>query len=172
MLDCCHAGGSTRADDSDDDSDKEMAVRYSPRGKAVPLASSPHPTSCFTGKAAFKGYTVLAAAQPNEYAYETYLGTKKNGRLTHHFLERMKTLRQKNQSTTYRLQLHQLRAIFHRNKYEWQNPTLLGDENLYLFTDDHPRLSYDNYDGSITEIMANGSLILNIGSAHGVLVGD
>lgn len=143
VADCCNSGGMTRG--------KDVAIRgletidTTPRQKPSlvalesELAQTWHNlTSTAKRKATMvgsllpeaKGYVLLAACRPSEFAYEyAFDGKKRNGALTYWLLD---TLNQPSPQMTYKQVYDRLYAKIH-SQFPTQTPVLMGEGDRLIF---------------------------------------
>lgn len=150
VLDCCHSGGAVRGEDADirglDTIDTTPRPTASLVASAEELAENwlsltpekSEDSGIIRRKATAvasmlpeaKGYVLLAACRPSEYAYEyTFDGKKRNGALTYWLLD---TLNQPLAGITYKMVHDRINAKI-KTLFPQQTPMLLGEGARLVF---------------------------------------
>jgi hypothetical protein len=183
VLDSCHSGGTTRAGDFAIRGADRETVDTTPRltdslvGSAADLAKTwpnlAEETTC-SGKSNIsflpgtKGYVMLAACRPSEYAYEyEFNGKERNGALTYWLLD---SLQNGSSDVTYKVLYDRINAKVH-SKFPSQTPMLFGEGNRLVFGSDYASLQY-----AVTVMQVDAAknpvrVQLNAGQAQGLSEG-
>ena len=183
VLDSCHSGGTTRAGDS--------AIRGADRET---VDTTPRPTESLVASAAdlaktwqdlaeettrsgqtnmsflpgAKGYVMLAACRPSEYAYEyEFNGKERNGALTYWLLD---SLQNRSPDVTYKVLYDRINAKVH-SQFSSQTPMLFGEGNRLVFGSDYASLQYAVTVMQVDAAKNPVSLQLNAGQAQGLSEG-
>ncbi|AFZ22263.1 caspase family protein [Allocoleopsis franciscana] len=153
VLDSCHSGGATRAGDSDIRGADANTVDTTPRPTESLVASVEElvkswqnlteETRSATALAGMlpeaKGYVLLAACRPSEYAYEyAFNGKERNGALTYWLLD---SLSNRSPELTYKELYQRINAKVH-SQFQQQTPMLLGEGNRLVFGSNEASLHY------------------------------
>ena len=110
-----------------------------------------------------KGYVLLAACQPTEFAYETSFGEDgRHGALTYWLLDGLKRL---DERTTYRRVFDRLVAKVHA-QFAAQTPVLMGDSDRVVLGAD--RVASAAAINVLSAEVANGWLMIDAGQVHGL----
>jgi hypothetical protein len=154
VLDSCHSGGTTRAGDSAIRGADRETVDTTPRPTESLVASAADLAKTWqelaeettrSGKSNMsflpgaKGYVMLAACRPSEYAYEfPFNGKESNGALTYWLLD---SLQNCSPDLTYKVIYDRINAKVH-SKFPSQTPMLFGEGNRLVFGSDSASLQY------------------------------
>lgn len=188
VLDSCHSGGATRAEGGPGLREKNLtAVRsvgvinevfqppetlVAPEGE---LASSWQDSSRKTARdfdvgdswvMEPKGYVLLAACRPSEYAYEhAFDGAKQTGVLTYWLLDSLKSL---GADVTFKALYDRVLAKVHSH-FQHQTPQLQGDADRLVFGGER---AHSPHSAAVMEVgSAQNEVVLNVGQAQGVSKG-
>jgi hypothetical protein len=183
VLDSCHSGGTTRAGDSAIRGADRETVDTTPRPTESLVASAEDLAKTWqdlaeettrSGKSNMsflpgaKGYVMLAACRPSEYAYEyEFNGKERNGALTYWLLDSLKNC---SPDLTYKVIYDRINAKVH-SKFPSQTPMLFGEGNRLVFGSDSASLQY-----AVTVMQVDAAknpvvLRLNAGQAQGLSEG-
>jgi hypothetical protein len=183
VLDSCHSGGTTRAGDSAIRGADRETVDTTPRPTDSLVASAEDLAKTWqdlaeettrSGKSNMsflpgtKGYVMLAACRPSEYAYEyEFNGKESNGALTYWLLD---SLQNRSLDLTYKVLYDRINAKVH-SKFPSQTPMLFGEGNRLVFGSDSASLQY-----AVTVMQVDAAknpvrLQLNAGQAQGLSEG-
>ena len=173
VLDCSHAGGMNRGNTDARDPDiidttpRPTESLVEPNKELVAnrinltlgrIDSSWPPSS--------KNYVMLAACQPNEYAYEyAFNGKERNGALTYWFLD---SLRVMGTAITYKQLYDRIVAKVH-SKFPTQTPQLFGEGDRIVFGSD--RISIQDTVTVMQVDEKQKQVTLNAGRAQGLSSG-
>jgi hypothetical protein len=182
VLDSCHSGGTPRPGAEKRGADRDT-IDTTPRptqslvGSAEELAktwrnvtegatrNATEEGSFFVGA---KGYVLLAACRPSEFAYEyPFNGKESNGALTYWLLDSLQNL---SPDLTYKVLYDRINAKVH-SKFPSQTPMLFGEGNRLVFGSDSASLQY-----AVTVMQVDAAknpvrLRLNAGQAQGLSEG-
>ena len=183
VLDSCHSGGTTRTGDSAIRGADRNTVDTTPRPTESLVASAEDLAKTWqnlaeettrSGKSNMsflpgaKGYVMLAACRPSEYAYEfPFNGKASNGALTYWLLD---SLQNCSPDLTYKVIYDRINAKVH-SKFPSQTPMLFGEGNRLVFGSDYASLQY-----AVTVMQVDAAknpvrLQLNAGQAQGLSEG-
>jgi hypothetical protein len=183
VLDSCHSGGTTRAGDSAIRGADRETVDTTSRPTESLVASAEDLAKTWqdlakettrSGKSNMsflpgaKGYVMLAACRPSEYAYEyEFNGKERNGALTYWLLD---SLQNCSPDLTYKVIYDRINAKVH-SKFPSQTPMLFGEGNRLVFGSDSASLQY-----AVTVMQVDAAknpvcLRLNAGQAQGLSEG-
>ena len=142
ILDSCHSGGSTRGGDAKirglkndvlDETPRPTASLVKPSAEELAAVAPGWKNLKYATRAGIpvatmipeaKGYVLLAACRPSEYAYEyPFDGQQSNGALTHWLLD---TLAQPNPGITYKMIHDRINGKIN-TQFPTQNPMILGE---------------------------------------------
>lgn len=180
ILDSCHSGGATRGEggavvrglstidttsrpmESLVASDDELAETWQSLSKGT--TRDLKPGSGWLPEP--KGYVLLAACRPSEFAYEyAFRGKEKNGALTYWLLDSLKQIRP---GLTYKLLHDRIVARVH-SQFERQTPQLQGEGSRVVFGSDQVQ---PQYAVNVMQVdLANQRILLNTGQAQAVRKG-
>jgi hypothetical protein len=194
VLDSCHSGGATRAasgtvprgtgriDENDRPTDslvapydelssawKEITGFGDDGGGNGNSSSSASVRNIQTSNAWLpepKGYVLLAACEPHQFAYETVFDGEKRGALTFYLLD---SLKHRSPNFTYRM-LHDQTAPKIRAKFAQQTPMLQGDRDRVVFAIDSIQTSVFAVNVIGFDSPSN-RVKLNTGKVHGIRKG-
>ena len=182
VLDSCHSGGAPRPGAVKRGADMDT-IDTTPRptqslvGSAEELAktwrnvtegttrNATEEGSFFVGA---KGYVLLAACRPSEFAYEyPFNGKESNGALTYWLLDSLQNL---SPDLTYKVLYDRINAKVH-SKFPSQTPMLFGEGNRLVFGSDSASLQY-----AVTVMQVDAAknpvpVRLNAGQAQGLSEG-
>lgn len=185
VLDSCHSGGATRGEGNTGLHEKNRtAVRsigvisevFPPPENPIASdeelaaswrAQSPASTRDFDVEGDWmiepKGYVLLAACRPSEYAYEhTYEGTGQTGVLTYWLLDSLNSL---GLGVTFKTLYDRLLAKVHSH-FQNQTPQLQGEADRVIFGGERAR---SQYGVAVLQVdAAANEVVLNVGQAQGV----
>ncbi len=187
VLDCCHSGGAVRGEYADirgldtiDQtprprsnlvaSESELAANWSSFKSAEPkdLGIKRKATVVASMLPEVKGYVLLAACRPSEYAYEyAFDGNKRNGALTYWLLD---TLNQPMPGMTYKMVHDRINAKI-KTLFPQQTPMLMGEGDRVVFGSKYVQTEYAinvmqmKVKGNITKVQ------LDAGQAQGLRKG-
>ncbi len=188
VLDCCHAAGFTRGEDTDIRG--LDTIDETPRQTPSLVASADELTKYWlsltqeelgesggvrrkaTAVASMlpevKGYVLLAACRPSEYAYEyAFERKKRNGALTYWLLD---TLNQPMPGMTYKM-VHDRISAKIKTLFPLQTPMLMGEGDRLVFGSEYLQTEYAvnvmqvRMEGNTTKVK------LNAGQAQGLRKG-
>ena len=183
VLDSCHSGGTTRTGDSAIRGADRNTVDTTPRPTESLVASAEdlaktwqnlvkETTRSGQSNMSFlpgtKGYVMLAACRPSEFAYEyEFNGKERNGALTYWLLD---SLQNGSSDVTYKVIYDRINAKVH-SKFPSQTPMLFGEGNRLVFGSDYASLQY-----AVTVMQVDAAknpvrLQLNAGQAQGLSEG-
>ncbi|MGB5635843.1 MAG: caspase family protein [Waterburya sp.] len=142
ILDSCHSGGSTRGGDAKirglrhdviDETPRPTASLVNPSAEELAAVAPGWKNLKYATRAGIpvatmipeaKGYVLLAACRPSEYAYEyPFDGQQSNGALTYWLLD---TLAQPNPGITYKMIHDRINGKIN-TQFPTQNPMILGE---------------------------------------------
>lgn len=147
VFDSCHSGGATRADGQvrgarngdPDDTDRpfysEVAVREELERNWLEVTGN-SPKDAWVPN---RGYVLLGACRPTEFAYEAAIdGTERNGALTYFMYETLKTV---GSDLTYQQLYDRLKGQI-KSRFPSQYPMLLGDGSRKIFDSASKKVLY------------------------------
>ena len=189
ILDSCHSGGSTRGGNAKirglkhdliDETPRPTASLVNPSAEELAAVAPGWKNLKYATRAGIpvatmipeaKGYVLLAACRPSEYAYEyAFDGSQSNGALTYWLLD---TLTQPNPGITYKMIHDRINGKIN-TQFLTQNPMILGEgERVFLgkeyksvpFAVNIMEVKLDENENKVNKVK------LNAGQAHGLRKG-
>ena len=186
ILDSCHSGGSTRGGKAKIRGLKSNVIDETPRIRESLVNPSPEeleavapgwkklkyatrsgtPVATMIPEA--KGYVLLAACRPSEYAYEdVFDGNESNGALTYWLLD---TLSQPSPGITYKMIHDRINGKIN-TQFPTQNPMILGEGDRVFLGKEYKSVPFAV---GIKEVKSEGDKVqvkLNAGQAQGLRKG-